>query len=1470
MRSKNFILGSFNRAGLFLGVMFGLLGADIAQADPSQVPLFVTSPVRPITMLNMSKEHQLYFKLYDDYSDITNPTGGAPDQIADTVYNNNYNYYGYFDSDRCYKYINGRFEFNSFRTDKYCNVSPETEQWSGNFLNWATMTRMDAIRKILYGGMRSTDTATETVLERAFLPNDAHSFAKYYVGADTKQLTPFDPSTTDNDLTKRGLTICNTSEPSDRSKMSQESMGADLPLLRVAKGNFSLWASNERWQCRWGTGSNDNNAANSGISAKSSAPGDSDKLGAGDYTVRVKVCGSTPSSSNNEHCKVYGSNYKPIGLLQTYGYNDAIYFGLMTGSYKKNKSGGVLRKAIGSISDEINTDGTFKIPSSGKSIIGTISLLRIFGYRFDDGTYHSKTNSDNCVWATSSFDNGSCSNWGNPQAEIYLESLRYLGGKTATSDFWADDSSKITGLNSVSTFTDPISTASNGNYCAPINILQFNASSTSYDADELGGASSITGISDYVNATDTIGEKEGFKGTVANPVQVFIGENGVVTSNDTGYQLCSPKTVDTFSKLVGICPESPRLQGTYKIAGLAYLARKNGIGSDRQKVKTFGVALAPALPKITVAVPNVNGKTIDIIPACRNTGMTPNGSCAIVDFKIVSNTLVNGTASGKLYVNWEDSEHGGDYDQDMWGTIDYSITSTQVTITTKVYAQSADYKMGFGYIISGTTADGYHAHSGINKYSYTNASNTVECNECQKDNAASVRTYDVGATTAKTLMPPLYYAAKWGGYRTDNMTADQIAASTPETYFYATDPYKLEESLKVALDQIKATTGSAATVAANSTRLDTQTLVYQATFNAEDWSGGLTALKLNADGSVGDKKWTTSDTLTRTSVRKIYTYDSPQNGTRALVTLSSSALPTTSAYNFSLALRVSPETDNVNATKRYQWLLGSADNEEPNGMLRKRSLLLGDIVNSDPAFAGRGSQRYEDLSADYGGPSYGAYVASKSEKLNGDYVRKAAVFVGSNDGMLHAFNADTGAELFAYIPRGVYSKLAELTKPSYGHQYYVDGPTYAGDVYYDHDGDSSTPKQWRTIVTGTLGGGGRGVYALDVTDTLASGADPKVVFDLSGDDSSFSNKNDLGYAAGKAFTVPMKNGAWMVVFGNGNNSTGGYAKLFAISIENPSSIVVIDTEAKDGTTTNNGLNGLALLPDGNGLISAAYSGDVLGNMWKFDLSDSNSSRWGVAFKSGNVLKPLIKAIDSAGNPQPIFASPTLGYNDLKKVNGVSPVMVYFGTGKYYDTTDNTSTAVQSIYAVLDKSNISNNSNSEFLTLTTANRTTLLKQKVITAQTASSRTVAPDATGSDGVPAVDWAVYSGWFLDLQYNSEGGGERVLSKPLLLYDRLILPTFKPSSNQCDYGGSGWLMQLTGVGDKFVGQTVLDTSQANHLIDGVILGDLLPIITGEKVAILGSGMKKTANGTVDTLNSYNANNPSGVRGRMSWRQIK
>ena len=1373
--------------------LFASLLPLTAQAQaPSQDPLFLVAPVKPIMMFNMSKDHQLFFKLYDDYSDITG------DGNIDTTYNNSFDYYGYFDSKKCYIYdsANGRFSpLTTPAVNHYCQETTDTTRyWSGNFLNWATMTRMDAVRKILYGGYRSTDTNTLTVLERAFLPNDAHSFAKWYGGSDLRRLTPYDDNTGAADARDRGLTLCNTSEVNNRATYSQNATGVnDRPVIRLARGNYSLWASNERWQCRWGINSNGNVPASSGIDAYSNSPnqnsldvttnlsgqvqvgansnqvnwvsgdnfnglsvggsinidgtnytinalnsstqlnintvidppltgvvritsnsdlvnlvtgtfsglavndviniegsnrtilainsgsqiqvnhtyplatgnvlitsgsnkvsyvnnsgtnfanlnngdsitidgqvrsisnkdsntlltlgytyplasvggkvtitsksnvinyvassgtnfanlddgsiitidgvtrtvddkvtnsqivvnttypefkgtvnltagsdivtyasgvnfkdyavGDTIRINSSNRTITEKISDTqirvnvtygttqngrtytvasivrdysanvsgvqttvpyssvvsrnvsfsatkstrtanytasyiTPEanaemiarvvvdcSSSSTKCRRYvpttgaysGQNIdKPIGLLQEYA--NKVNFGLMTGSYRKSKSGGVLRKMVGPIdvkdsandttTDEIGDDGIFKVPStSGNSIIKTLDLFRIYGYNFnvgggEQGSYNdARPNGDNCDWALSFFNDelsgggtGRCSNWGNPQAEIFLESLRYLAGKSASADFATDDSTFIAGLNRVATWADPITAGTSGNKCAALNILQFNASTTSYDNDNLGvGVADISFTEAGIKAATTnIGTLEGVNSAGTGSPKFFVGSNSDTSDVSNVNQLCTPKNITSatggLGAVNGVCSESPRLEGGYNIAGLAYLARKNGIGSDREKVKTHGVVLAPAIPSISVPTPD-GSKSITILPACRNNTPNPDANCAIVDFKVVSGpTLASGKYTGSLYVNWEDSEQGGDYDQDMWGVMSYEVTDTAVVVRTQVMAQSSGDSMGFGYVISGTTDDGFHVHSGINTFVYpgsgctgttcrcrqnADGSNDNSHNACQA--AVAVQTeknFVVGTSTAKKLQNPLWYAAKWGGYTKTGLTDAQIVATDPEaqttdnirTFFYATNPATLEDALGKLFETIAGSVGSASTVAANSTSSQGDTHIYQARFDSQDWSGQVLDFELTASGVSNTPNWNTQTTMSRSSgfvsTRKVYSYDGT---TPSVVELTDLDLTDTSVLsseipNLIASLKQTAEPDFSVAVKRLEWLFG--DDSEENKLFRVRTHLLGDIINSDPGYAGAASQRHNTLpsSVAFGASTYAGYVATK-------------------------------------------------------------------------------------------------------------------------------------------------------------------------------------------------------------------------------------------------------------------------------------------------------------------------------------------------------------------------------------------------------------------------------------------------------------------------------------------------------------
>lgn len=1409
-----------------LSLLAGFLSLAITHsamsAPPAQDPLFLTQPVRPLMMLNMSNDHQLFFKLYADYEDLDDPKDGVPN----TSYTHDYDYYGYFDSGKCYTYStsNGRFEPSRVAdVDRYCNSGSASNEWSGNFLNWATMTRIDAVRKMLYGGMRSTDTATDTVLERGFLPHDAHAFAKYYDGADVNRLTPFDDNASDSQVEDRGVTICNTTVSTGSNELSQDV--DDPPLLRIAQGNFSLWASNERWQCVWGSGSNGNVAATTGIDAHSSSPVKAnDKLGDGDYNVRVQVCKSgLIGADNSENCQAYGSSQKPTGLLQEYGERGSILFGLMTGSYGKNKSGGVLRKTIGDLSDEIDlTDGTFKTPADASTfngIIDTLDKLRIYGYRYQDGTYFGVDDSDQCGFQLSSFDDGKCRNWGNPQSEIYLESLRYLGNKGVNSDFNSDDSDLIPDLNTA-TWDAPVT---DDNYCASLSVIQFNASTSSYDGDDLSKASDLdfTSPASLDLATDAVGNNEGL-----NTGTYFFGKLEGSATNSTGYELCTAKGITGLSDVRGTCPDAPRLDGSYQIAGMAYHARKNGIPItgvskiDRQNVRTYGVALAPAIPSVTVPVPGDSDKSVTIQPACRNTNT--DGNCALVDFKIVeqeSTTIdIGGFATpvrkGKLYVNWEDSEQGGDFDQDMWGIIDYQVSANNVEITTNAIAESTTGLMGFGYVLSGTTSDGFHAHSGVEGFKHTPMTAPLgatikgcdDSDGCQVGDSATTNTYVIGSSTAEPLQQPLYYAAKWGGYADDAATTADIAAADPETYYSATDPRKLQEELREMFSSVRASVGSAASVATNSTRLTEGAFVYQARFNSTDWTGELLAFQIDNSNNISASALVSTDDTMATgsgaSSRKVLTY----NGDTIDFKWSS---PLTAVQRAALV----DGDDATMGERRLNWIRGENAHEEGNGgTLRDRSELLGDIVNSSPEYLGGRDRGYSQLSDADGGDTY-------RDHLEAMRAEGPSLIVGANDGMLHIFDAETLQERAAYVPNGVYSKLADLSDPNYGrsdvpHQYTVDGPVAVGDVYINDE--------WRSVAVGTLGAGGKSVFALDVTDP----DDPEVLFDLDNND-----LGGLGYVLGKPVIARMANGRWAAVFGNGYDS--GSSKLFVVDLESPLSTTyskIIDT------TKGNGLSAVELLGDATGQVTHAYAGDLDGNMWKFDLTSTSAGSWVVAYSGA----PLFTATDGASppNPQPITGAPTLGFNEQRG----GAINVYFGTGKYFEHADNTNASgdpTRSFYAVVDEGPV------------TGGRSALFPKEL--SDGASTRTVRFDED-------MDWSdtADKGWLLDFNTRL---GERVIVKPLLLYDKLIFPTLIPSDVACNFGGQSWLMEVTAVGDKYVGESLL---QDNSLSDYLILS-----APGHGVIDENTGMLVYSDSS-GAIRNDPTKLPAGALGRQSWRQLR
>ncbi|HNO60922.1 MAG TPA: PilC/PilY family type IV pilus protein, partial [Plasticicumulans sp.] len=1207
----------------------------------------------------------------------------------------------------------------------------------------------------------STVTPGIVVLERSYLPNDAHSWSKVYAPSGTSDIGRLTPLGA-----RASISICNTTYAASGSYSQRVDTAAYPPVMRFAAGEFPDWAAQEVRQCQTGV---------------SGSPGSSALIG--DYAARVRVCvpGSGTGGLGGEKCKQYpDGSYRPVGVLQDYGDDDQMYFGLMLGTYGGNKSGGALRKNIASWrGDEINLQtGQFLATPSTGSIRAALDALRLFGYKHGGSytdSYNSGNGGDACGLASNtdplnSFTEGNCSTWGNPIAELTLEAMRYFAGlrystsSTAnglspTTAFNKDDSARFADLKTVS-WQNP---ASSDQYkCSPASLIAINSGVSSYDSDQLGGFSDL-GISGTLSGyTDAIGAAEGIS---SSGTPLFVGEFGSSTD-----RRCTAKTVTALSGVKGPCPEAPRLSGSYQIAGLANAAHTAGVGG--RKVDFFGVSMAPPVPKITIPVP-ASTRTVTILPACKDSNN--DSACTIVDFRILSQTATAGQYAGRVSVVWEDGEQGNDYDEDMKGTIDYVVTSNTVTVTTWIDYANAGHTLGFGYIISGTSQDGFHAHSGHNTFRYTDATGARDCSAgCSVSSPAvqTAQTYTISGTAAGTLRAPLYYAAKWGGFRDRNSNGRPDDGEWEDHFFDVKNPGELSPALSRLFASVAAGDPSSAALSANVRTLQTSALLFQASYNPADWSGEVKAYGIDAaTGALSGLIWKASDHLPATASRNIVTWR-PGSGGIAFTWTNLDSTQKAALGNDSTLL---------------DWLRGDQSREgTASNQLRVRTTRLGDVVNSDPVFAGVSDAGYGRLPGSEGA-SYAAWVTAKESLAQ-------MVYVGANDGMLHGFDATTGSERLAYVPNAVFGRLAGLTARSYSHVYSVDGAPAVGDV---HDGS-----RWRTLLAGTLGAGGKAVFGLDVSDPATFGPG-NVLWEFT--------DADLGEGVRQALIVRTHDSAhpWVVLFGNGYNGTSGNAVLYALDALSGVQLakIVLPVSGASGLATP-----VAWDADGDLVTDAVYAGDLLGNLWKFDLSGS-AGGWRVALGG----QPLFTARGPTGLAQPITVQPTVG----KGKDGV--VRVFFGTGKYLEASDGqieTSPAVQSFYGLVDAgSSITYTSRSSVLTA----------QTLIAEFPAGTNGPYPLRVSSDNTPA-DGA--KGWYLDLvPPNGVAAGERVVERAVIRYDRIVFPTMLPlASAGCSGGGDGWLMEVLSASGGRPKTASFDLNNDGRFdgSDGVTINGELVVVTG------------------------------------------
>jgi type IV pilus assembly protein PilY1 len=531
------------------------------------------------------------------------------------------------------------------------------------------------------------------------------------------------------------------------------------------------------------------------------------------------------------------------------------------------------------------------------------------------------------------------------------------------------------------------------------------------------------------------------------------------------------------------------------------------------------------------------------------------------------------------------------------------------------------------------------------------------------------------------------------------------------------------------------------------------------------------------------------------------------------------------------------------------YLRGVQTNELPTGTFRSRTKVLGDIVNSDPVFVGGENFRLEVIPAYVA--SYPAFVSSKSTTN--------MIYVGANDGMLHGFDAATGVEKFAYVPSELHGSLADLTNVTYpaNHKFFVDGASGFGDAYW-----SGT---WRTVLIGTLGAGGKSVFALDVTDPNAMNAS-KVLWEFNGG----AHASKMGNIFGPAAVAPFADGHFYAVFSNGYNSTDNQAGLFLVRMDNPSIYYYIDTQY-GSALAKNGLSTPKLVDLNNDrIIDAIYAGDMQGNVWKFDVTSILASSWKIAHGTIAAPEPMFVAKDGTGGTavrQPIQAQ--LGVSSPP--SGVAgDAMVFFGTGRYFVNGDATATDKQSFYGVLDDGGSTSHGRSDLWTQS------IVYQNIVGTQEVR-------VTSSNG---ASWASKKGWVIDLVPPSGVlKGERVISPPLLRFGRVIFNTLEPSVGDPCLQGSSWLMELDAETGGNLDYAALDINGDGEFDSGDFIA-YSQSGTAYNAAPAGvkSGTMTLNQPTVVTAGSkeykFSSNVGKGIgvvteksgssAGRTSWRQIQ
>ena len=763
-----------------------------------------------------------------------------------------------------------------------------------------------------------------------------------------------------------------------------------------------------------------------------------------------------------------------------------------------------------------------------------------------------------------------------------------------------------------------------------------------------------------------------------------------------------------------------------------------------------------------------------------------------------------------------------------------------------------------------------------------------------------------------------FTAAKYGGYRSaasprnpnlpfnpyGNPFKDKDGNNNNDVWQKSAEPseagaFYLQSSARGVLnafasifeDAILTEAKSIAGIAAASKNFQTVgTNVFQAGFNANDWTGDVESIPISISSTNVVTVGTTPNWSAATQLSKL---SAPASTRKIFVGASgATASPVAMAFTWadigpSLKTQLSKITPasapDALAQDRLNYLRG--DGSKEGSPFRVRNKLLGDIVNSGVTYAGAPTALVN------AGNGYSAFFTANA-------ARTPAVFVGANDGMMHAFNANTGDEMFAYIPSWLGPKLAALTDNSYtaNHQNYVDATPFVAEARVGvTEVDSNAA--WKTVLVSGTGGGGKGVFALDVTNASTFSAS-NVMWEFTQDDDV-----DMGFVIGKPQIVRVKTSApaaspavyrWFALVASGvNNYVGanssgtfsdGNPALFMLALDKAAGSawtntgsapnyykVMLPTDTALSTTKPTGAVNLKATFGSYSELAAVYMGDLHGKLWKLNFADFASTDWTISklspYKKGASAPftplPLYIAKDASGNTQPITMAPAVVSGPL--IAGISTAYVAFGTGQYLRVTDKTSANQQSFYAIHDNGSTTSDSANTSRESVISSRARL---QTATGNISAQTITAPQFKWGRPMTDADTTQRSGWFFDYTVS----GERQISEVINVGDNIVFGSLIPAASGAGascaaVGGSG--NQYTANIDTAVGQIKGSTS---GILGGVLLIEGASTYTnqrntGRRIKVVQTPIIQFGQGGVTSTGQ--SATTTFAAGRLSWRQI-